>query len=138
MTFKCTLNARLKKIVVVAAKSKQYTPFWYVCGFYFWSLPLGRLCYAKHLQTFSHLYLLSRDLSYFLSDSDLWFWPSCVNAFHLLSFGLFPFCLPFWILMLSYALHKSWITNLLRLIVEYIFLQNVQEVQILHICYCYY
>ena len=26
MTFQCTLNTRLKKIVVVAAKSKQYFP----------------------------------------------------------------------------------------------------------------
>ena len=27
MTFQCTLNTRLKKIAVVAAKSKQYSPF---------------------------------------------------------------------------------------------------------------
>ena len=27
MTFQCTLNTRLKKIVVVVAKSKQYSPF---------------------------------------------------------------------------------------------------------------
>ena len=27
MTFQCTLNTRLKKIGVVAAKSKQYSPF---------------------------------------------------------------------------------------------------------------
>ena len=33
MTFQCTLNTRLKKIVVVTAKSKQYSPFPYVaCG----------------------------------------------------------------------------------------------------------
>ena len=28
MTFQCTLNTRLKKIGVVAAKSKQYSPFY--------------------------------------------------------------------------------------------------------------
>ena len=30
MTFQCTLNTRLKKIVVVAANFKQYSPFSYL------------------------------------------------------------------------------------------------------------
>ena len=32
MTFQCALNTRLKKIVVVAAKSKQYFPLIKWCG----------------------------------------------------------------------------------------------------------
>ena len=48
MTFQCTLNTRLKKIVVVAAKSKQYFPLQIFVFIYLYKTPTMVLQRHRH------------------------------------------------------------------------------------------